>query len=324
MIALQFADSPSVHTGALCALVLALLGWGLAPPRAQSQSVTPSEEEMRYYTAEWEGDRYPEGRPMVPAGILGRMENVSIEQAWSVLRQHDYHNKFAGEWEMIHEDRPIIGRALTAQYMPRDPNLDARIRETGQQNGHVGSPNSWPIDMLQQGDVYVADGYSKVKDGTLIGDNLGTAIYSNSGNGVVFNGSLRDLGGLEEIDGFNAFVRGWHPSFIQEMMLTGINMPIRIGEAVVLPGDVVLARREGVLFIPPHLAEEVVETAEIVVLRDMFGQQRLREGVYTPGQIDSQWSEEIRQDFLRWLEANVDSLPVPEERIQEILTERNW
>lgn len=324
MITSSRADRRSVQLGALAAVLFALLVWGGASPPAQAQSVTPSEAEMIYYTEEWTGERYAGGRPMVPADILERMENVSIEQAWGVLRQNGYHNQFAGEWKMIHEDEPIIGRALTAQYMPSSPGLEERITETGHQNGHVGSPNSWPIDMLQQGDVYVADGYGKIKDGTLIGDNLGTAIYANSGNGVVFNGSLRDLGGLEEIEGFNAFVRGWHPSFIQEMMLTGINTPIRIGEAVVMPGDVVLAKREGVLFIPAHLAEDVVETAEIVILRDVFGQQRLREGTYTPGQIDSQWSDAIREDFFGWLEENVDSLPVPEERIREILEERTW
>ncbi|MEX2399206.1 MAG: hypothetical protein WD423_00440 [Rhodothermales bacterium] len=283
-----------------------------------------SEDEMLFLTQEWEGERYPDGRPMVSADILERMEIVSIEEAWAVLRRHGYHSQFAGEWMMIHEDEPIVGRALTALYMPNRPELQERMLERGHAAGQVGPMNSWPIDALEQGDVYVADGYGKIADGTLIGDNLGNAIYANSGNGVVFDGSLRDLEGLEEIEGFNAFVRGWHPSYIQEMMLGGLNVPIRIGEAHVLPGDVVLAKREGVIFIPPHLAEEVVETAEIVTLRDRFGHQRLREGTYTPGQIDTRWTEEIERDFYGWLEANIDELPVPSSRIQEILEERNW
>ena len=285
-------------------------------------SITASEAEATFYTDEWEGERYPDGRPKVPADLLERMESVSIEQAWGVLRSHDYHNQFAGDWEMIHEDEPMVGRALTAQYMPSSPGLEERMAEQGRQSGFGGPTNTWPIDMLEQGDVYVADAFGKVKDGTLIGDNLGTAIYANSGNGVVFNGSLRDLGGLEEIEGFNAFVRGWHPSFIQELMLMGINVPIRIGEAVVLPGDVVLAKREGVIFIPAHLAEEVVESAEITMLRDMFGQQRLEEGTYTSGQIDTEWTEGINDDFYGWLEENQSDLPVPQERVQEIIETR--
>jgi regulator of RNase E activity RraA len=182
--------------------------------------------------------------------------------------------------------------------------------------------NSWPIDMLQPGDVYVADAFGKIAWGTLIGDNLGNSIFAKTGNGVVFDGSLRDLEGLENIEGFNAFVRGWDPTYIHEMMLGGINIPIRIGEAVVLPGDVVLAKREGVIFIPAHLAEEVVEKAETIMLRDTFGHQRLKEGRYTPGQIDTRWTDEILDDYYAWLEAHIDSLPVPRSRIEEILNEK--
>jgi regulator of RNase E activity RraA len=302
-------------------LTLALAGLA-GPPLSSAQVASP--EDVSFYTAEWEGERYPDGRPRVPDDILERMRAVSIEEAWGVIRNRGYHNKFAGDWKMIHQDVPIVGRALTVQYLPDSPELARRMLDRGHAEGRIGAMNSWPIDMLQNGDVYVADAFGKIAWGTLIGDNLGNSIYAKSGNGVVFEGSLRDLGGLSEIEGFNAFVRGWHPSYIQDMMLGGINTPIRIGEAVVLPGDVVLAKREGVLFIPAHLAVEVVETAEIVMLRDAFGHQRLREGTYTPGQIDSRWTEEIRRDFYGWLEANIDTLPVPRSRIQEILSERNW
>jgi regulator of RNase E activity RraA len=221
-------------------------------------------------------------------------------------------------------DRPIVGRVLTAQYWPNRPELQKRLLEMGHAQGQVGPMNSWPIDMLQQGDVYVADAFGKIKDGTLIGDNLGNAIYAKSGNGVIFNAGVRDWEGLEAIDGFNAFVRGSDPSFLQEVMLGGINVPIRIGGVLVLPGDVVLARKGGILFIPAQFAQEVVETAEVVVLRDTFGIMRLREGTYTPGQIDTEWTDEIKADFFAWLEENVDTLPVPESRVRQILVDRHW
>jgi regulator of RNase E activity RraA len=307
----------------LPAVALLLLGLLWAPVLVvRAQVILP--DQVAFYTAEWEGERSEDGRPLVPEDVLERMKNVSIEEAWSVLRNHGYHNKFAGDWMIIHDDVPVVGRALTVQYLPNSPELAQRMLDRGHAEGRIGAMNSWPIDMLQPGDVYVADAFGKVAWGTLIGDNLGNSIYARSGNGVVFDGSLRDLEGLSEIEGFNAFVRGWHPSYIQEMMLGGVNTPIRIGEAVVLPGDVVLAKRAGVLFIPAHLAREVVETAEIVMLRDAFGHQRLREGTYTPGQIDTRWTEEIQRDFYGWLEANIDTLPVPRARIQQILTERNW
>lgn len=283
-----------------------------------------STEQTQSITAAWTGERLPDGRPKVSDDILKRMKNVSIEEAWGILKNEGYNNQFEGNWHILRQDVPVVGRALTAQYMPSRPDMKKMIDEQGKSDGRVGASNSWPIDMLQKGDVYVADGFGKVIDGTLIGDNLGNSIYAKSGNGVVFDGAVRDIEGLGEIEGFNAFVRGWDPSFLTEVTLTGINVPIRIGRAVCLPGDVVLAKREGVIFIPAHLAEKIVKSAEAIMLRDRFGHQRLKEGKYTPGQIDGRWSEEIRNDFLTWLKENMNDLPVPKEAIQEILDKRTW
>lgn len=302
-------------------LFITILTLALILP-AYSQTI--SREQMVFYTSQWEGERFPDGRPKVPDQILERMEKVSIEEAWGVLRGEGYHNQFEGGWKMLHDDRPIVGRALTALYMPSRPDVDDPIQEKGKEDGRIGNPNSWPIDALSPGDVYVADGFGKIVDGTLIGDNLGNSIYAKSGNGVVFNASSRDMDGLLEIDGFNAFVRDWHPSFLREVMLAGLNVPIRMGAATVLPGDVVLAKREGVIFIPAHLAEKVVTTAELVMLRDQFGHQRLKEGTYSPGQIDSRWSDEIEKDFSQWLRDHQDELPVAKEQIQELLENRTW
>ena len=218
---------------------------------------------------------------------------------------------------MIHPDQPFTGRALTAAYLPGRPDLAARIMKTGKEEGRIGPSNSWPIDMLQKGDVYIADGFGKVADGTLIGDNLGNAIFAKTGTGVVFDAGARDLDGLKQIEGFNACVRGWDPSFLQNVVLSSINRPIRIGPVTVLPGDVILARREGVIVIPAHLTEEVVVTAEIVALKDEFGHLRLKEGVYTPGQIDVPWTPPIKADFFKWLESRPNKPPIPPERDRE-------
>jgi regulator of RNase E activity RraA len=281
-------------------------------------------EQTIYYTAEWEGERFEDGRPKVADAILERVKNISIEEAWGFLRNKGYHNQFEGGWKVIHEGETMVGRALTAQYLPRSPELMKRMTEDGQSSGQKGSMNSWPIDMLTKGDIYVADAYGKIIDGTLIGDNLGNAIYTKSQNGVIFDGSLRDLEGLEKIDGFNAYVRDWDPSYLQETMLISINSPIRIGRALVLPGDVVLAKREGVIFIPAHLVEETVINAEFVALRDRFGHQRLREGKYTPGEIDQRWTNTIKEDFLNWLDDNKDSLPMSRKELDEFMKDRNW
>jgi 4-hydroxy-4-methyl-2-oxoglutarate aldolase len=282
---------------------------GIAAPRADILALT----------GEWKGERYPDGRPKVPADLLRRMKLVSIEQAWEVLRKHGYENQFVGGWQILHPDQPLVGRALTAAYLPDRPDLVNRIMQTGKDEGRVGPSNSWPIDMLQLGDLYIADGFGKVADGTLIGDNLGNAIYARSRTGVVFDAGARDVDGLKEIEGFNAFVRGWDPSFLRKSVLASINRPIRIGTATVLPGDVILARREGVIVIPPQLAKEVVVTAEIVALKDEFGHARLREGAYTPGQIDVPWTQAIKADFFKWLRARPSRPPISDEEIEKQL-----
>lgn len=281
-------------------------------------------EELVYLTSEWEGERFDDGRPKVSDEILDRLLKVSIEEAWGILRAHGYHNQFEGNWVILHEDQPMVGRALTALYMPKRPEIMDRLTEKGHELGRVGAMNSWPIDVLQQGDIYVADGFGKVVDGTLIGDNLGNAIYTNSGKGVVFHASSRDMEGLSKIDGFNAFVRGFDPTYLTESMLMGINVPIRLGRATVFPGDVVLAKKTGVLFIPAHLAAEVVERAEFIMLRDMFGHEMLKKGVYTPGQIDGRWTDEIKEAFLKWVEKNPDELPMTREALDEYLKDRTW
>ena len=284
----------------------------------------PDKEQIMFYTAEWEGERDEYGRPLVEDELLERLKNVSIEEAWGVLRGQGYHNQYAGDWEILHEDRTFVGRALTAQYFPLRPEIQKRMEEMGHDGGMIGAMNSWPIDMLKEGDVYVADCFGKVVDGTLIGDNLGNAIYAKSKTGVVFDAGSRDMEGLSEIEGFNAFVRGWDPSYLKETMLMGINSPIRIGEATVFPGDAVLAKKAGVIFIPAHLVQKVVINAEFVMLRDMFGHQRLKEGTYTPGQIDGKWSDEIKQDFLNWLDENPELIPMSREELDEFMENRTW
>ena len=289
-----------------------------------AQQVTLTPDQIKGYTPEWKGERFPDGRPKVSDKMLERLKKVHLEEAWGVLRNKGYQNQFEGDWMIQFPDSAMTGRVVTAQYMPMRPDVDKIVKEIGKNEKRIGAPNSWPIDVLKDGDVYVADSYGKLADGTLIGDNLGNAIYAKSHRGVIFYGSVRDVEGLDDIKGFNSWTKGNDPSYIQQMMLSGINVPIRIGRATVLPGDAVLAKKYGVVFIPAHLLDTVVLNAEFISLRDQFGHQRLREGKYTPGQIDTQWTDEIKKDFLQWLKDNPDKLPMTREELDKFMKERNW
>ena len=293
---------------------------------AFAQNVGSSPEYIKAITSEWKGERFPDGRPKVPDSILERLKNISVEEAWGVLRNKGFMNQFEGDWTIVNPEEAMTGRVVTAQYMPLRPDMEKLVKEKGIAEGRSskGGTNSWPIDVLTTGDVYVADSYGKIVDGTLIGDNLGNSIYAKSQRGVVFYGSVRDLEGISEIKGFNGWVKGVDPSYIQQMMLTSINAPIRVGRATVLPGDVVLAKKYGVIFIPAYLVEDLVLTSEVTALRDEFGHQRLREKKYLAGEIDSEWSEEIKKDFLNWLNNYPGKLPMSKEELDNYLKERNY
>ncbi|GAB4049210.1 RraA family protein [Spirosoma litoris] len=286
---------------------------------------TIPKDELIFLTSEWKGERFPDGRPKVSDNLIERAKHIGIDDAWTVLKNEGYTNQFEGNWKLIHNDVVVTGRAVTAMFMPSRPDVEKTIKERGiTKQGRKGNTNTWPIETLTKGDVYVADGFGKIGGGTLVGATLGNAIFSKTGNGVIFNGAARDLQELENIKGFNAFVRDFHPSFLEEMVLMGLNTPIRIGNVMVLPGDLVIAQREGVLFVPAHMAEQVVSTAEFVVRKDQFGFETVKSGKYTTGQIDSQWTDEIKTDFLKWLAQHPELGSMTRPELDKVMSKRTW
>ena len=298
---------------------------------AQAQPGVLTTQQLIDYTPDWKGERFADGRPKVPDAILDRMKTVTLEEAWAVVTGAGFSHQYEDNWVSIHDGQVLVGRALTSQWLPGRPDILRVIEAKGRDQGRVGGTNAWPVDMLQSRDVYVSDHFGLKQDGASVGDNVGSAIYAKTGNGIVYDGAVRDINGLREMPNFTAFVRSYDPSHhignasagarLNSTMI-GINVPIRIGGAFVMPGDVVLGRDGGVIFIPPQLAEQVVRTSEITRLRDEFGHARLRAGVYTAGQIDGRWTEAIEADFTRWLRENIDHLPVARPQIEEILKQR--
>lgn len=285
---------------------------------------TITREELIFLTSEWNGERFTDGRPRIPDDLLIRARNIGIDDAWTVLKNLGYTNQFEAGWKMVNDTIPVIGRAVTAMFMPSRPDIEKSIKSRGIQQGRKGNTNSWPIDVLTKGDVYVADGFGKIDGGTLIGSTLGNSIFSKSGNGVVFNAAARDLQGLSEIKGFNAFVRDFNPSFLEGEVLMGLNTPIRIGRAIVLPGDLVIGNREGVLFIPAQHADIVISTGEFVAMKDKFGFEMVKSAKYSTGQIDDQWTEEIKLAFLDWLHQHPELGKMTKTKLDEILSKRTW
>lgn len=301
-------------------MMAVLLGASLLVSAPAGAQVMMTPEEVLFYTAEWKGERFPDGRPKVSDDLVRRARDISLEEAWGTLRGMGYNNQFESDWQSIHEGQWFAGRALTAQFMPARPDMGKALGERAKAMKKTGAPNIWPINELQPGDIYVADGYGKVANGTLIGDILGNSIYAKSKNGFVFDGSVRDVQGLSQIEGMNGLFRKADPSFIQEMQMVQINQPIRIGRATVLPGDIVVAKFGGVVFIPAHLAELVITQSEFIALKDGFSHEVVRSGQFGPADMDTDaWAPKVKDAFVKWVEAHPDKMPMSKAQFQEVL-----
>jgi len=284
---------------------------------------TITKDELIFLTSEWKGERFADGRPKIPDDLLERAKHIMIDDAWTVLKNEGYLNQYEGGWRTVN-DTPMTGRAVTAMFMPSRPDVEKIIKDRGSKQGRKGNTNSWPIDVLTKGDLYVADAFGKISGGGIMGATLANSIFSKSGNGVVFDGAARDLQEIKNIKGFNAFVRDFHPSFTEQMVLMGLNTPIRIGDVMVLPGDLVIATSEGVLFVPAHMAEQVVSTSEFVIRKDQFGFEMVRTGKYSTGEIDSQWNDAIKTDFLKWLEKHPELGKMTRAELDKMMSKRTW
>jgi regulator of RNase E activity RraA len=288
---------------------------------AMAQRVGSSADHIKNLTSQWKGERFEDGRPKVPDIVLERLQNATLEQIWGYLGRKGYHNQVEKNWIILKPGETMVGRVVTAQFMPSRPDLDSLVKAQGKAEGRSqkGGINIWPIDILTKGDIYVADGYGKIKDGTLIGSSLGNAIYGKTGKGVIFYGSVRDMQELKETDGFNAWVKGHDPSYIKNMTPTSINAPIRIGEVTVFPGDVAFANEYGVVFIPAHLVEGLVSASEMTALRDEFERVLLQQGKYPSGQIHGTWDDKIKNEFRSWVAKYPKKLAITSKDVEAYL-----
>jgi regulator of RNase E activity RraA len=247
--------------------------------------------------------------------------DVSIEDVWDYLQGKGYKCQFEGGWQALHIDKPFAGRALTAQYMPLRPDMEKAIKAEGKAEGRQSWNNSWPINELQQGDVYVADGFGKIVEGTLIGSNLGSGIAAHTHSGFIFDAGIRDQEENREIPNLNGFYRGYDPSAWADMILTAINAPVRIGRAIVLPGDLVLAKTDGVLFIPAILAEDAISSAEFTNLEDAFNFELNKSGK-NGGEFEGGWTPQKYDALAKWIDAHPEKLKMPRAEFNTILEKK--
>jgi len=252
----------------------------LLPAIGHAQLFTLTRDQMIEYTAQNPFDRFPDGRPKVPDGLIARARGMSAEEVFAILPGKDFRNQYEGDFQVLHPGKKLVGRAFTLQFMPRRPDLEAVMNAKAKAAGLDRMYNQVAIDMLQPGDVLVVDLFGQAEGGTIVGDNLFYYIMkATKGAGLVVDGSIRDLEGIAEMD-MPAYFRHAHPSPIGNVIISGINIPVRIGKATVMPGDLVFGDREGVYFIPPALVQQVVDNADTIHIHDEWTRMKFAEGKY--------------------------------------------
>jgi 4-hydroxy-4-methyl-2-oxoglutarate aldolase len=302
-------------------ILTALLTCTVVAATPAFSQVKMTKEQMMFYTSDWKGERFPDGRPKIADDLLKRALDVSIEDVWEYLRDQGYKSQFDSGWQALHPEKPFAGRALTAQYMPLRPDMARAIAAEGKAEGRLSGNNSWPINELQLGDVYVADGFGKIVEGTLIGSNLGSGIAAHTHTGFIFDGGIRDQEENRETPNLNGFYRGYDPSAWADMTVTAINAPVRIGRAIVLPGDLVLAKTDGVLFIPAPLAEAAISSAEFTGLEDAFNFE-LNSSGKNGAEFEGGWTPQKYDALAKWIDANPEKLKMSRAQFNALLEKR--
>lgn len=270
-----------------------------------AQVFTFTREQMLKFTSQNPYERFEDGRPKVPDAILEKVKGLSAEEVWAVLPVKGYPNQYEGNWQILHPNRKLVGRAVTAQFMPVRPDVFDILEAEAKAKHLANSQHQRVIDRLQPGDVFVVDLFGKIEEGTIVGDNLATAVYAATKTGIVVDGAVRDLEGINPID-ISVYFRGAHPTPIRNVMMTGVNVPIRIGNATVVPGDVVFGDREGVYFIPPHLVKEVVDKADVTHIHDEWTQKKLLTGKYKSSELYPSPSDPaLKQEYAEYLKEHL-------------------
>lgn len=263
-----------------------------------------SREEIIALTPQWKGERMADGRPYVSPEYLEKLRGMTLEEVWKPIFLKGYESQFEGDLRTLHDDgRKLIGRAVTCNFVPTRPDLHEVMFAKGAEEGRKGNYNQWVIDSLVEGDVVVADMYDKIYKGTFLGGNLTTAIKTKTktGGGVIWGG-VRDVEQMKQVEGVQVYYRGIDPTPIRDFIMTGFNTVTRIGKAVVLPGDIVFGAGGGVLFIPAHLVEEVVDGAEKTHVKDDFGFEMIAQNKFTTAQIDKNtWTEDMLDLLVEWI-----------------------
>jgi regulator of RNase E activity RraA len=201
---------------------------------------------------------------------------MPIEAIWGAVQKLGYINCYFSGFQSSRSTEKLAGRALTIRYLPRRPDLDEAMKTLAKDGDWPAAYHVRAAEEAKPGDVLVVDLGGVVAEGIFFGDVSALAAKTAGARGAVLYGSSRDLTELQSLEGFPVLAVGFHP---RPAAQGGVdwNIPIRVGGATVLPGDVVVADSEAAVFFPPQLAAEVIQLASETVDKENYERDLVRQ-----------------------------------------------
>lgn len=192
---------------------------------------------------------------------LAALEELPLETIWGVLRGMGYEETYFPGMTPTVPGKRLVGRAVTIRYLPRRPDLVEAMEALAEKGGWSSKYHTRAAEESKPGDVLVVDTGGQVEGGVFFGDISALGAQMSGASGAILYGSTRDLDELKEMTDFPVFSMGFHPAGATQIGVDW-NIPIRVGTATVMPGDLVLATDEAVIFFPPTIADEVIAKAK--------------------------------------------------------------
>ncbi len=206
----------------------------------------------------------------LPAELRAKLEQCPVATLSQMLRQRGLNNVHIDGVHPQPGAGKIVGTAKTLRFVPNREDLFT---------SHGGGYNAQKraFDSVQEGEVIVIEARGVVETGTL-GDILAIRARHNGAAGIITDGGVRDYEEVAAI-GLPVYSKGPHPAVLGRRHVPwDYDLTIACGGATVQPGDIIVADSDGVVVIPPAIAEDVVAAALAKEEEDGWVAQRIAEG----------------------------------------------
>jgi regulator of RNase E activity RraA len=200
---------------------------------------------------------------------LEHLKHIQLEPIWQAVQALGYRNCHFSGLKTTRPGERLVGRAVTIRYLPQRPDLTEAMTKLAKEGDWPRAYNVRAAEEVKPGDVIAVDLGGGIPDGIFFGDVSAIGARAAGANGVILYGSTRDEVELQKMAGFPVLAMGFDPRPATQIGVDW-NVPIRVGDVTVLPGDVVVADEEAAVFFPGKIAEQVIQRAQATQDQEMY------------------------------------------------------